>query len=81
MRTISATLALAVAIAVVTLGAQGALGPQGGPTNKNTTPPPGVTPLPVDLFTSKNFYLDEKSWLLLSTDSELLKYLKDSGGR
>jgi membrane protease subunit HflC len=25
--------------------------------------------------------LDEKSWLLLSTDSELLKYLKDSGGR
>jgi membrane protease subunit HflC len=25
--------------------------------------------------------LDEKSWLLLSTDSELLRYLKDSGGR
>ena len=25
--------------------------------------------------------LDEKSWLILSTDSELLKYLKDSGGR
>jgi membrane protease subunit HflC len=25
--------------------------------------------------------LDEKSWLILSTDSELLKYLKSSGGR
>jgi len=63
VRTISATLAVVVAIAVVTLSAQGALGPQGGPTNRDTTPPPGVTPLPVDLFTSKNFYLDEKYWL------------------
>jgi membrane protease subunit HflC len=25
--------------------------------------------------------LDEKTWLILSTDSELLRYLKDSGGR
>ena len=62
MRTIFAIFALA-AISFITLSAQGALGPQGGPTNRNTTPPPGVTPLPVDLFTSKNFYLDEKSWL------------------
>ncbi len=62
-RTISATLALAAAVLVATLSAQGRLGPQGGPTNKNTTPPPGITPLPVDLFTSKNFYLDERSWL------------------
>ena len=27
-----------------------------------------------------NSSLDEKTWLILSTDSELLKYLKDSGG-
>ena len=62
-RTISATLALAAAILIAALSAQERLGPQGGPTNKNTTPPPGVTPLPVDLFTSKNFYVDEQSWL------------------
>ena len=28
-----------------------------------------------------NASLDERSWLILSTDSELLKYLKDAGGR
>ena len=64
-RTISkaALVALVAAISLATLSAQGRLGPQGGPTNTDTTPPPGVTPLPVDLFTSKNFYLDEKYWL------------------
>ena len=62
-RTISATLALAAAILIAALSAQERLGPQGGPSNKNTTPPPGITPLPTDLFTSKNFYLDEQSWL------------------
>src|SRR5262252_1608034 len=57
------TISILVAASVmVTFGLGQFVPPQRGATN-NTNPPAGVTPLPTDLWTTKNFYLDEKLWL------------------
>lgn len=53
-RTISLSVLLAVGLTV------GALAQSQEPVEE--TPPPGVEPLPVDLFTTENFYFDKEYW-------------------
>src|SRR5262245_62826069 len=64
MRTLFTRLLFLAIVSAILLAAMGTINfapaQQRGAGSK--TPPPGITPLPVDLFTSKNFYLDRQYW-------------------